>query len=155
VNAKKGRPASRPSQDSAATKLPIPTAQRRASRDGAFDFPAPWPAPNATAAAVSDGLRRRREAATRMAPLPGSGKRDPIAPDPTPGTLLEVEVGARTCWYYGITRRQFIALCQRAGVARWMHDGRAFCTHIEDAGELTAVAEHAFRWRVACRAVDR
>ncbi|WP_104529765.1 hypothetical protein [Blastococcus saxobsidens] len=118
--------------------------------------PAPlqlWPAPSREAASVPEALRRRREAARRL-PALVDGRRDPIAPRRAQ-VVLEVEVGRRTAWFYGLTRRQFIALCRRAGVTRWMEDTRTFCVHIEDSAEMLAVADHGLRWRTVVTAVDR
>lgn len=116
--------------------------------------PLPWPKPNPVAAAAPAGLRRRQSAARRLPPLV-DGRRDPIARPVKPATLLQVEVGRRTCWYIGLTRRQFVALMSRAGITRYMHDGRAWCTALEDADQVLAVAEHGLHYRVAVEAVDR
>ncbi|RBY94080.1 hypothetical protein DQ244_01585 [Blastococcus sp. TBT05-19] len=117
--------------------------------------PRTWPPPSPTALAAPAGLRRRQDAARRLPPL-HDGRRDPIARTPArPQTLLQVQVGKRTCWYLGITRAQAKALFKRAGVTRHMHDGRGWCTPIEDADDVLTVAEHALRWHVAVEAVDR
>lgn len=102
------------------------------------------------------GIRRRQAAARRLPQLTdGTGRRDPIAPVRPVQTLMQVQVGKRTVWYLGIDRRQFIALCRRAGVARWMHDGRGWCTALEDADDILAVADHGLGWRTTVEAVDR
>lgn len=103
------------------------------------------------------GVRRRQAAAQRMLPLP-DGRRDPIAPDPRARpvqTLMQVQIGKRTAWWLGIDRRQAMALFKRAGVTRFMHDGRGWCTSIEDADDVLAVADHGLGWRTTVEAVDR
>lgn len=105
------------------------------------------------------GIRRRQAAARRLPLLPdGSGRRDPIARDRRPDpvqTLLQVQVGKHTVWWLGIDRRQAMALFRRAGVTRFMHDGRGWCTSIEDADDILAVADHGLHWRTTVTAVDR
>ncbi|MDP5184780.1 hypothetical protein QOZ88_19275 [Blastococcus sp. BMG 814] len=128
-------------------------ARRNEQRISAAPLPGLWPKPSSEAASVPAALRRRQAAARRLPPL-ADGRRDPIAP-PRHQVVLEVEVGKRTAWFYGLTRRQFIALCRRAGVARWMEDTRTFCVHVEDSAEMLAVAEHALRWRTVVTAVNR
>lgn len=100
------------------------------------------------------GIRRRQAAAVRLPAMP-DGRRDPIAPVRPVQTLLQVQVGKRTVWYLGIDRRQAIALFRRAGVTRFMHDGRGWCTPLEDADDVLAVADHGLGWRTTVTAVDR
>lgn len=100
------------------------------------------------------GLRLRQAAAHRMPPL-HDGRRDPIAPAHPSQTLLQVEVGKRTAWFLGLTRRQAVALFRRAGVAHYMHDQRGWCVPIEHADDVLAVAEHGLHWRTAVTAVKR
>jgi hypothetical protein len=101
------------------------------------------------------GIRRRQAAARRLPAMP-DGRRDPIAPAPGPvQTLLQVQVGKRTVWWLGLDRRQAMALFKRAGVTRFMHDGRGWCTSIEDADDILTVADHGLHWRTTVTAVDR
>lgn len=133
------------------------SSARRSERTiAATQLPIPWAQPSPEATAVPDALRRRQAAARRLPPLTHSGKRDPIAPT-RQQTLLEVVVGSRTVWFYGVSRRQFITLCRRAGVTRWMKDNRTFCVRREDAdaAEMIAVADHGLGWRTTVRNDDR
>jgi hypothetical protein len=126
----------------------------RPARHAEPPLPIPWAAPEPVAAAVPAGLRRRQHAARRLPPLP-DGLRDPIAPPPPPQTVLQVQVGRRSCWYFGLDRRQATALFKRAGVTRFMEDTRGWCSSIEDAGEVLAVAQHGMGYRVAVEAADQ
>lgn len=110
-------------------------------------LPMPWPAPSPVAAAVPDGLRRRRSAAARLTVLPGSGKRDPIAP--TARTLLEIELSRFTAWFHGLTGDQFHALRRRAGVDRWMRDTRGFCTSRKDYDKMLGAADQTLGFRTS------
>jgi hypothetical protein len=100
------------------------------------------------------GIRRRQAAARRLPPLT-DGRRDPIAPGRPVQTLLHVEVGRRSVWLHGLDRRQAIALFKRAGVTRYMHDGRGWCCPLEYADDVLAVADHGLHWRTNVTAVDR
>lgn len=72
-------------------------------------------------------------------------------------TLLRVEVGARTCWLFGIDNRQARTLMRRASVPTFMFDATrgAWCAPVEHAADLLALADHGLRWRTVVEAVDR